>query len=117
MRVAMLGTEYFRLISNSDVQMWPAFREAYVWDVLRRYFCLRNISPTVPFGDISRPHLAVYFPHAVFPMAFMLTSPIYGLPGTGETLHAACMWLAPLCRLLVRNIKLLPGASEQGRSF
>ena len=87
----MLVTESSLVISNSGAQMWPASREAYVWDVLRRYFRLRNIAPTVPFLDASRPHLAVYFPHAVFPMAFMLTPPIYGLPGTGETLHAACM--------------------------
>ena len=86
-----LSLKTLLVISNSGAQMWPAFRDAYVWDVLRRYFRLRNIAPTVPFLDTSRPHLAVYFPHAVFPMAFMLTPPIFGLPGTGKILYAACM--------------------------
>ena len=65
-------------------QVWPAFRDAYVWDVLRRYFRLRLITPSLPYLDTSKPMLAAQFPHAVFSMGFMLTPPIYGLPGTGQ---------------------------------
>ena len=70
--------------------MWPAFQTAYVFDVLRRHFRHRSIHPVVPYMDPSKPCLTVHFPHAFYPMAYMLTPPIYGLPGTGEMLNAAC---------------------------
>jgi len=71
------------------MQMWPGFRSAYFWDVMRRHFRLRHITPPVPFLDLSKHQLGIHLPHAVFPMANMLNPPLFGLPGTGERL---CNW-------------------------
>lgn len=71
------------------VQMWPAFRQCYLMDVLRRHYRMRIITPPQPFMDTSKHHLAVQFPHAVFPMSCFLNPALVGAPGTGApTGHA-----------------------------
>ena len=65
-------------------QMWPAFRNCFVMDVLRRHYRVRIVTPLHPFMDVTRHHLCVQFPHSVFPLSCFLNPALVGAPGSGR---------------------------------
>ena len=58
---------------------WPEFRDARVWDAVRRYFQLRLLTPPLPYLAPDDPAIFAHYPHSVFPWGSVATR---GLPET-----------------------------------
>ena len=58
---------------------WPAFRDARVWDAVRRYFQLRLLTPPLPYLAPGERAVFAHYPHSVFPWGSVATR---GLPET-----------------------------------
>ncbi|KAK9919185.1 hypothetical protein WJX75_009964 [Coccomyxa subellipsoidea] len=64
--------------------IWWAYRSLPLWDVWRRYFSMRLVTP--PKDKFLEPHghyLLAEFPHTVYPMGSWLGLPLCGQKGTG----------------------------------
>ncbi|CAK0786261.1 hypothetical protein CVIRNUC_009474 [Coccomyxa viridis] len=64
--------------------VWWAYRSLPLWDIWRRYFRVRLLTP--PKDKFLQPdghYLLAEFPHTVYPMGSWLGLPICGRPGTG----------------------------------